>query len=1083
MDEYKEKGQYEQEFENELINYLSNAALTPAGVEQTPEDLDRIVRTQNWRYAPNLKTEEDLWNNFKEILEMHNQDVLKGIPLTENEFAQVKREINSLSTPYKAGQFLYGFNGVSMIEVDRDEGEHIFLTVFDQAQVGAGSTIYQVANQIRHDAVLPGRQNRRFDVTLLINGLPIIQIELKRDTGDINDALNQIHQYIEENQYSGIFNTIQILIAMTPNDARYMARTTEGNFNKAFAFHWQRAKDNQPVRNWKQFSDQVLSIPAAHNLATNFMILDGSKNKECLKAMRPYQVYATRNALYSLKHRNLNENINRLGYVWHTTGAGKTISSFKTAWLASSQPYVDKVVFLVDRKMLTSQTLEDYQAYDPQGSAENNSSIANTSNTQELLDLLTDKNPRHKIIVTSVQKLEKLVRQAEKSESKKIQKLRKGEKRIVFIVDEAHRSTSGESFQKIQNFFKKGAWLGYTGTPVFEPDPNKPKTADVFGKCIHSYTIKEAIQDRNVLGFHVDFKTTITEEAIFEKYLPEFYRTKNPNWTKEQIDEKIKNLKDVDFDDQTVTFYDHNPQHISLVVEDILENWNARSSDGKYSAILTTHVGGGFSSIPMAMDYYKEFKKQQAKRQEEGIEPLTVAVTYSVDTSNSNDMTSNNTNLLEAIQDYNEAFGTEFGLDTIDEYRNDIRARLRQQTSDHKKLDLLIVVDQMLTGFDAPKVNTLYVDRMLKGSGLVQAYSRTNRLDNMADKPFGNIVNYRWPKKTEEMMNEAFAMYANKDYGELEPGKLPDFPDEVFAKSFEESLENAKVVVDQIRKKTEDLNRVPSSDDKALELYDLMKKFNAAFRALKQYSQDEVDAVISGEGSPTEKIISKLGLGENDDFMKLSKSLQNEVIQRVKEIKKVTIDLKDDLHMLQFKETKIDYDYLTELLEQLLTYKYENKEDLLEEIKRKITEFTNTLDDTSVAKQIMRTVSAIIDNTFPMESAGITYPYANLDGRALIEASEKKTWNTMMSNFIDKWGLHDLITPEHLKDYVANHQISNRNDLDLTNELSDLTRKTQRQYKKFSTDPEIQQEKAIVFRNKFRKAMYELADEVVESLS
>ncbi len=316
----------EEQFETELIQYITSGTITK------PEHLEGIsdfkvgekpacygVKTKLWKYEPKIKTTEKLWNNFKEILEQHNQSTLDH-PLSTVEFNQVKKIISDIQTPYEAGQFLYGLNGVSQIEIDLDDGRHVFLTVFDQKQIGAGDTVYQVVNQIERPAIISGKQNRRFDTTLLINGLPIIQIEEKRDTHDVNEALNQMHQYLEENQYGDIFSTLQILVAITPNNVKYMANTTPDKFNKDFAFNWQRKSDNTIVRNWKEFADSMLSIPMAHQMATNYMILDGTKNKQMLKVMRPYQVYATRNVIENLKKVDFELGTNKVGYVWHTTG-------------------------------------------------------------------------------------------------------------------------------------------------------------------------------------------------------------------------------------------------------------------------------------------------------------------------------------------------------------------------------------------------------------------------------------------------------------------------------------------------------------------------------------------------------------------------------------------------------------------------------------------------------------------------------------------------------------------------------------------------------------------------------------------
>ena len=465
-----------------------------------------------WKYESHIKTTEALWQNFKEILERHNQNTLSR-PLSVVEFAQVKKVIESLNTPYEAGQFLYGMNGVSQIEIDLDDNRHVFLTVFDQKQIGAGDTVYQIVNQIERKAVLPGKPNRRFDTTLLINGLPIIQIEEKKDTRDVNEALNQMHQYILEGQYRDIFSTLQILVAITPNDVRYMANATAERFNKDFAFRWQRKKDNRIVRRWEEFADSMLSIPMAHQMATSYMILDGTRNRQMLKVMRPYQVYATQSVIDKLKYADFSMGIQKLGYIWHTTGSGKTITSFKTAWLASRLPKVDKVVFVVDRIALTRQTDENYRAYDPDSKEGLLGSIRNTENTGDLSRKLKSKD--NSIIVTSVQKLDRLV----KSKSFKAP-----DKNFVFIVDEAHRSTGGDSFKGIQNAFKRSAWIDYTGTPMFDETTKGLRTEDIFGPLLHAYTIREAITDKNVLGFKVDFETTIDEEQMREKYLPDFYR-------------------------------------------------------------------------------------------------------------------------------------------------------------------------------------------------------------------------------------------------------------------------------------------------------------------------------------------------------------------------------------------------------------------------------------------------------------------------------------------------------------------------------------------------------------------------------
>ena len=508
----------ELEFEDKLIEQLSTGiVINTANTKQTGDTIDaygnmKVYKSKLWKYEPTIKTTEALWDNFRKILYQLNQNQLMQ-PLSDTEFKQVQKIINELYTPYQAGQFLYGINGVSQVEVDLDDGRHVFLTVFDQKQIGAGNTVYQVVSQVKREPQIAGRPERRFDTTLLINGLPIIQIEEKSVKHHVDEALNQMHQYIQEKQYSDIFSTVQILVAMTPNRIKYMANTTADLFNKDFAFEWQNPNDNKVVRNWTTFTDMFLSIPMAHQMSTLFTILDGTKNKQMLKVMRPYQVYATKAVLNELKRADFDLPINKLGYVWHTTGSGKTITSFKTAWLASRMPNVDKVVFVVDRIALTKQTEANYKAYDPEGSIDIDGkqfdTVGGTENTSALKKKLNEKG--YGIIVTSVQKLNTLINRKDFMVPKK---------NFVFIVDEAHRSTGGESFEDLQKVFKGAAWVGYTGTPMFDKVVGKKgtKTHEVFGKLLHAYTIREAIADKNVLGFKVDFETTIAEDKMKLEY-------------------------------------------------------------------------------------------------------------------------------------------------------------------------------------------------------------------------------------------------------------------------------------------------------------------------------------------------------------------------------------------------------------------------------------------------------------------------------------------------------------------------------------------------------------------------------------
>ena len=1067
----------ENQFEMELIQYLTGGSVSctesteGTNISMVRETGSYIVKTKMWKHEPQIKNTEALWENFKQILERHNQKTLDH-PLSVVEFNQVKKIISDLHTPYEAGQFLYGLNGVSQIEIDMDDGRHVYLTVFDQKQIGAGDTVYQVVNQIERPAVIAGKQNRRFDTTLLINGLPIIQIEEKHDTHDVNEALNQMHQYASENQYSGIYSTVQILIAMTPNNVKYMANTTSDKFDKDFAFHWQRRDDNSVVHNWKEFADSMLSIPMAHQMATNYMILDGTKNRQTLKVMRPYQVYATQKVIEGIKHFDFESGDNRVGYIWHTTGSGKTITSFKTAWLASRMPNVDKVVFVVDRIALTKQTSERYRAYDPDGDAAENSRkgiVKDTKNTADLNRKLKSKDSH--IIVTSVQKLAALV-------SRK--NFVSPDKNIVFIVDEAHRSTGGESFRKIQKAFKKSAWVGYTGTPMFDETTTGMRTEDIFGKPLHTYTIREAIADRNVLGFKVDFETTIDEEQMKTKYLPHFYRTSYPDWNEEQIQNKIENLTEDDIDDAvSPSFYDENPEHIRLVVEDIFKNWKNRSNDGKYNALFTTRVGGRRPSTPMAMMYFREFQRVNEENRKQGKQCLKVAVTFSMDTSNSDNQLENNKGLSEAIDCYNWQFGTKFGTDDVSGYMQDVISRLDRTADDKQYLDLVIVVEQLLTGFDAPEVNTLYVDRTLKGANLIQAYSRTNRIADLQEKPWGRIVNYRWPAQSERLMNSALAIYANKASASLSEKEIKseNEKDGIIAKPFYQVLGEVKQIVSALRDITGSFQNIPASEKKKEEMLEFLRQYNAGIAKLKQYDPETVAGEEIGYNyEAPDHLITALGMEPEEERM-LTTVLSNELKEQLAAGKKIPVYC-IELKKTHVKDVKVDYDYLTELVEKLLNQVHDRDDNGAEETREKINQFANGLEDRSYAKKIKNAVTAIITGLYPMDPK-FKYP-VRLDSGSeiIIQEANNVSIDRLLQEFRIKWGIIDVMTSAQMRELFSRHRYGLQ-DLDDAGQIRDMIAEASANYKILAHDKGVQALSRIKYRNGLRDAVYELADELI----
>lgn len=448
------------------------------------------------------------------------------------------------------------------------------------------------------------------------------------------------------------------------------------------------------------------------------------------------------------------------------------------------------------------------------------------------------------------------------------------DKNIVFIVDEAHRSTSGDMLKRIKDAIPKSAWIGYTGTPVF-PDKNGksngPTTQEIFGNVIHIYTIQDAIKDGNVLGFKVDFKTTLTDKVLRDEYLPEYFHYRYPKMSKQDIQDRINNLHDDDMDDMVEpSVYDENQKHVHKVVEDILKNWDKRSVHGMHNAILTTHVGGGKASTPMAMMYYREFKRQNEKLER----PLRVGITFSQDTSNNDNQLDTNKSLREAINDYNQMFGTSFDDNSVKEYTEQVVSRLNRTIDDGKYFDIVIVVDQLLTGFNAPQLNTLYVDRTLRGSALIQAYSRTNCVYDNQTKPYGRIVNYRWPRHTEKLMDDALEEYANRQSAsiQLKIDGTNDGGEGVIAPSFAKVKQKLHQVVDRLATFTNDFADIPASENERGQMLQDLRQYNHWMSLAKQ--DDKYD------DKHPEKLLTELGMSEDDEVM-LTTTLTNRLKEQV----------------------------------------------------------------------------------------------------------------------------------------------------------------------------------------------------------
>lgn len=717
------------------------------------------------------KTEKELLQNWADILFENNRgiDRLNDYPLTEGEMQQIVEQITALRTPLKLNGFING----KTIHIKRDNpddklhyGKEVSLKIYDRQEIAAGQSRYQIAEQPAFPTKSKMLNDRRGDLMLLINGMPVIHIELKKSGIPVSQACNQIEKYAHEGIFSGLFSLVQVFVAMTPDETVYFANPgPDGQFNKDYYFHWADFY-NEPMNAWQDIASHFLSIPMAHQLIGFYTIADDTDG--ILKVMRSYQYYAAiRISDTVTKNKWADKNIYG-GYIWHTTGSGKTMTSFKSAQLIANSRDADKVVFLVDRIELGTQSLLEYRNF-----ADDNETVQATENTNVLISKLKSSDPADTLIVTSIQKMSNIKNDGNMN-SKDIELI--NDKRIVIIVDECHRSTFGDMMRDVKLTFPGALFFGFTGTPIHDENQRKMSTtADVFGNELHRYSIADGIRDKNVLGFDpymvptykdkevrkqvalIQAKALTEAEALADPKKSEVYyhymNTVPMAGYTDDAGQYVKGIEDY------VPMSQYNcDEHREMVVKDILENWERLSHARKFHAIFAT------SSIPEAIEYYKLFKSKNSS--------LKIAALFDQNIDNTGDAILKEDAVVEMLTDYNKQFGQSFTIPSYQKYKKDVALRLA-----HKKpylgidkhpemeLDLLIVVDQMLTGFDSKWVNTLYLDKLMRYENIIQAFSRTNRLFG-PDKPFGTIRYYRKPYTMRRNVEKAVKLYSgDKPFG------------------------------------------------------------------------------------------------------------------------------------------------------------------------------------------------------------------------------------------------------------------------------------------------------------------------------
>ncbi len=908
-----------------------------------------VYGDSQWTYRKDLKTEEDLWENFKYILEQNNKDRLNGEPLSDTEFEQVKNQLQ-FSSFYKAGEWLVGENGKVQVHVQRDT-ERLHLVVMNHEHIAGGSSVYEVINQYEalksdEDAGISER-DRRFDVTLLINGLPMIHIELKNKQHSYMEAFRQIKKYIGEGKFTGIFSAVQMFVVSNGVDTRYFAAASDTELNEKFMSGWVD-RENKPVSDYLDFAKSVLRIPEAHEMIARYTVLD--KDAKRLILLRPYQIHAIESIREASK-------TTKSGYVWHTTGSGKTLTSYKaTRNLLMDIPSIDKAIFLIDRKDLDTQTTMAFQAY-----ANNDSiDVDETSNVTDLKNKL--KSGDRQVIVTTIQKLQILISKRITEDTPEYRKIKN--LKIAFVVDECHRAVTPKTKRELEQFFGRSLWYGFTGTPRFPENPypqlgDLPRTTkDLYGDCLHKYTIQNAIHDNAVLGFQVEH-----------------------NGPKQITDETDTSAYD-------------NEAHMLKVLDVILNKsyYKLGFQNGKgetYEGLLTT------SSIQLAQKYYdlllRVKKGETSLKIDERIRQVLpdfpkFAITYSV-TENEEGSHVNQQKMQKSLDEYNRMFGTKYELSQIQSYNGNLNKRLARKDAKFKsrneQLDLVIVVDRLLTGFDAPCLSTIFIDRQPMGPhDLIQAFSRTNRIFNR-NKTYGQIVTFQAPKLFRKSVDDAVRLYSAGSTGST------------FVADWEEVESAFRKALAALRISAETPDEIADMSLKEKKVFvKIFQNFDRLFAQLKSFTRYE-DSMLE-EYCITQKEYEDYA-GYYQNAMEEIRIANGDGKDQPEDDETQPADL--DYELMAYSNTKIDYEYIINLIQNIVTpdedsenMSPEERQKRMDEVKQYVCELQKT--NPKVAKMMT-------DLIYKIEMDDREFR-----GKSILNIMEKMKYdciNKVVSDFCTTW--------------------------------------------------------------------------------
>lgn len=800
---------------------------------------DRMIdqlRKQGYQYVE-INDVNELEKNFREQVNLHNRGELNFKDLSDKEFERLMVKISGKGIFQSAKELR------QKQDIQRDDGSVVYLELFNTKDWCRNNF------QVTHQTTVEGKYTNRYDVTILINGLPLVQIELKRRGIDMKEAFNQIKRY-KRHSYSGLYKFIQLFIISNGVDTKYFANGDQ-ELNYGFTFYWTDV-NNERITNLEQFCVFFLDRCHIGKMIARYMIIN--ETEKMLMVMRPYQVYAVENIV----SRALDTNNN--GYIWHTTGSGKTITSFKTSQILSLEPSINQVFFLVDRKDLDKQTLDEFNKFDP-------GCVDMTNQTDKLIQQIKDSTKP--LIITTIQKMANACSNPKyASVMEKYKDLK-----TIFIIDECHRSQFGDMHRQISKTFSKAQYFGFTGTPRFKENPSQDgrSTADIFEKCLHTYLIKDAIKDENVLGFSVDYMKFVEWNGQTEEDLM---------------------VEGIDTDEVFMS-----DDRVRLIAQDIIDHHNTKTHNKKYNALFTV------SSIPLLIKYYDMFKSLNHDLK------IGAIFTYGANEDLDKNPEHSREALDRIIVDYNKMYKSNFSSHTFDSYFRDICKKIK-----NTEIDIVIVVNMLLTGFDAKRLNTLYVDKPLKYHDLIQAFSRTNRVETDT-KPFGNIVCYR---TTKARVDEAVKLFSQTDS-----------IDTVIMKPYEEYLSKFNEAV----KKLLDITPAVESVD-SLESEDDIKEFIIAFRevtkllvSLRTFNQFDLD-------NPDSMINTQTFEDYKSKYYELYRKISND-----KEKSSILNDVTFSLELIQ--TDKINVSYILNLIRNVDLTDEEQKKKDIEDIQSKLVNITD----------------------------------------------------------------------------------------------------------------------------------------------